>query len=114
MNDLKTSAAVKPVGPDFCLVQLTAAGVTAAGENPLRYSNGRQQFVFIPNGAPVKVARYEWDLALAGHTTPDGKVLFEVVPSNAVSIAVDKIPGTIETPTGPEIPAATLDPEEKK
>ncbi len=84
MNDLavtKTTTTVKPVGPDFCLVQLTAAGLALAGKNPLRYSNGRQQFIFIPGGDPVKVARYEWDLALAGHTTRDGKTLFEIVPN---------------------------------
>jgi hypothetical protein len=101
-----TPAAVKPVGPDFCLVELTAAGVTAAGDHSLRYSNGRQQFVFQP-GEPVKVARYEWDLALSGHTTANGQPLFEiyVAPSNAISLAADKIPGTVETSAGPEIPA---------
>ena len=80
-----TPAVVKPVGPDFCLVQLTAAGVTAAGEGTVRYSNGRTSYVFLP-GKPVKVARYEWDLALGGHGMPNGDVLFELVPAPAASI----------------------------
>jgi hypothetical protein len=112
---------VKPVGPDFCLVQLTAAGVTAAGDYPLRYSNGRQQFVFQPGvpQKPVKVARYEWELALAPHTTVNGQALFEIVTpenatkSNAISMAADKIPGTVATPIGPEI-SKIADSEEKK
>lgn len=78
---------IKPVGPDFCLVQLTAVGVALAAGNPLRYSNGRQQFVFDAQNTPIKVARYEWALALEPHTTPDGNALFEIyVPVPAPEI----------------------------
>lgn len=70
---------VKPVGPDFSLVQLTPDGVAFAKGAPLRISNGRISVVFQPDNAPVKVANYEWDMLLRDHTTFDGKTLFQKV-----------------------------------
>ena len=67
------------MGPDFCLVQLTAAGIKLAHGAPLRISNGRTVVTFI-TGRTVKVARYEWDMLLRNHHTHDGKSLFELVP----------------------------------
>jgi hypothetical protein len=99
-------AVVKPVGPDFCLVQLTAAGVAAAGQHSLRFSNGRQDYVFQP-GQPRKIARYEWDLALSQAATAKGQLLFELVPNPA--------PAAKATPAPAAAPsAAQTTAEEKK
>jgi hypothetical protein len=65
------------IGPDFLLVQLTPAGVAFAKGGPLRSSNGRISMTFTP-GVPVKAARFEWDMLLKDHCTPDGQPLFEI------------------------------------
>jgi hypothetical protein len=70
------------IGPDFCLVELTADGIAFAKEAPLRISNGRISLVFAP-GTQTKVANYEWDMLLRDHTTFDGKVLFQKVQPEA-------------------------------
>lgn len=89
--------AVKPVGPDFCLVQLTAAGVTAAGAGKLRYACalgvGCIDYTFTP-GQPLKVAKYEWQMAISGHRAANGAMLFEIYdPAAAVAAATAGLPG---------------------
>jgi hypothetical protein len=102
---------VKPVGPDFCLVQLTPDGVAFAKGSPLRISNGRTSLVFTA-GTPTKIANYEWDMLLRDHTTFDGKTLFaKVIPTAATPAA----PAAPVTPAAPAAAtAATTAVEEKK
>lgn len=80
------------IGPDFLLVQFTAAGLAFAKGGAMRISNGRISVLFMPS-APTKIARFEWDMLLKDHTTADGSVLFEIVP-----------------PTAPVMPAAPVEP----
>jgi hypothetical protein len=87
---------VKPVGPDFCLVELTADGVAFAKGAPLRISNGRLSLVFTA-AEPTKVANYEWNLLLRDHTTADGKVLFQkVAPEAPAAPAKSEAPAAVE------------------
>ena len=83
---MNTPAVVKPVGPDFCLVQLTALGAKLAGQGTLRYADGTRRFVFTP-GQPLKVAKYEWDLCLSCHTSSHGQPLFELYTPPAAPAA---------------------------
>jgi hypothetical protein len=75
------------MGPDFCLVQLTVAGVAFAKSGPLRVSNGRVSVTFPADNAPQKVANFEWDMLLRDHTTADGNPLFEIVQPAAAAAA---------------------------
>jgi hypothetical protein len=89
------------IGPDFVLVRLTAAGVAMAKQTPMRISNGRISVLFPASNAPVKVARYEWDLLLKNHA-PLGEQLVEVT----AAVAPDAPKNSVPAPTN-------QDPKEK-
>jgi len=83
-------------GDDFVMVQLSKDGIQEAKGAPLRISNGRRSFLFMP-GAALRVERsYEWNAILKLHVTPDGRSLFELAP-DAASTKPSAAPAPVAT-----------------
>ena len=74
------------VNSDFVEVELSAAGVAAAGANgALRITAARMSYEFKP-GVPVRVLTSEWAKVLSLETLK-GKLLFELAPAATANAA---------------------------
>jgi hypothetical protein len=92
------------VPSDFVNIQLSAAGIAAAGANgALRITAAHLSYQFTP-GAPVRVLTSEWSKVLSRETLK-GKTIFELAP--AVVLTAAPVAAKPQTPVATSAPAAT-------